>query len=198
MTHHLTNPCGFNKEGWITWKSVVVPFNADDVIVSMKGGLSPAKASCIRATEACQDPWIHSPSLKTNVTANLASLLLSISPQSKTRRRGKSHSMNDSRVFWYQRPPQQSGGNLWKCHPEWIKPRHRSWHTDELCQHTCLFPHPFPPTPPSFSPFLSTFHLKQFLKKRNRGKKTVQRSSPCPVLQEVSWIKRINTKKKKN
>lgn len=89
MAHRLTNSRGFNKEGWITRKSVVLLFNADDVIVSMKGGLSPTKASCIRATEACQDPWIPSPSLKTNVTANLASLLFSISPQSKNKKEGK-------------------------------------------------------------------------------------------------------------
>lgn len=111
MTHHLPKPRGFNNEGWITRKSVVL-FNADDVIFSMKGGLSPTKASCIRATGSCQDPWIHSPSLKTNVTANLASLLFSLSPQSKNKKEGKSHSMNDGGVFWYQRPPQQSGGNL--------------------------------------------------------------------------------------
>lgn len=113
MTHHLPKPRGFNNEGWITRKSVVILFNADDVIFSMKGGLSPAKASCIWATGSCQDPWIHSPSLKTNVTANLASLLFSLSRlKAKTRRRGKSHPMNDGGVFWYQRPPQQSGGNL--------------------------------------------------------------------------------------
>lgn len=82
MTHHLTNPRGFINEGWITGKRVVALFNADNATVTKKGGLSPAQASCIRATGACRDPWIHSPSFKTNVTANLASLLFSFSPQS--------------------------------------------------------------------------------------------------------------------
>lgn len=43
-THHLTDLRGLNNEGWIAWKSVEELFNADGVIASTIGGLSPAKA----------------------------------------------------------------------------------------------------------------------------------------------------------
>lgn len=192
MTHQLTSRCGINNEGWITQKSVVL-FHAADAIVSIKG----ARASCIQATVACDGPLVSQSFTQNESNSKFSPPpLFSNSPWSKTTKEGKTGVSERRWGFLVPKTSsavrRKSNGNV--TLNEWNKDIGADTHTEEPRQHACLFLWVF-----VFFRFLSTFHSEQFKKKNPLPHFSaslecrfflipVWRSSPGPVLQEVSWI----------